>query len=128
VCFGPDGSSSLVQRALRVVEGRWKLPIIFRLFGTTTLRFSELERSMPGVSQKMLAQQLRQLERDGLVTRTIHAEVPPRVDYRLTPAGKALRPALRMFRDWSVSNLCARDAPVAHASSGPVITERRRRA
>jgi DNA-binding HxlR family transcriptional regulator len=108
-CFGPDGSAHLVQRALDALDGRWKLAIIFRLFATSTLRFSELERSIPGVSQKMLTQRLRELERDGVIARTIHAAVPPRVDYCLTTAGEALRPALRMLRDWSASTGGVRD-------------------
>ncbi len=102
-CFGPEGSSSLVQRALKKMGGRWKLSILFRLFASSPLRFSELERSIPGVSQKMLAQHLRELERDGLIARTVHPEVPPRVDYRLTAASEALAPALRALRDWSAA-------------------------
>ncbi len=65
-CLSPDGASALVERALRVLDGRWKLAIVFRLFGTPVLRFSELEKSIGGVSQKVLTQQLRELERDGV--------------------------------------------------------------
>jgi DNA-binding HxlR family transcriptional regulator len=68
-----------VQSVIRVLEGRWKLVILFQLFGAKIRRFSELERAIPGVSQKMLIQQLRQLEADGVVTRIVYAEVPPRV-------------------------------------------------
>jgi len=84
-----------------MLEGRWKLVILFHLFGGKTLRFSDLERAMPGVSQKMLAQQLRQLERDGIVARTVHAEVPPRVEYRLTDWGQSLCPALDQLLTWA---------------------------
>ena len=94
----PDYTRSLgaqgVQNALRILEGRWKLVILFELFGGKTLRFSELERAIPGVSQKMLIQQLRQFEQDGIVARIVHPEVPPRVEYRLTDWGQALCPAL----------------------------------
>lgn len=69
------------EEALKVLEGRWKLVIIFRLFAQRVLRFSDLERAIPAVSQKMLIQQLRQLERDGIVQRTVHPQVPPRVEY-----------------------------------------------
>jgi DNA-binding HxlR family transcriptional regulator len=93
----------LVQRALQVLDGRWKLEILFRLFETPVLRFSELERAIEGVSQKMLAQRMRELERAGVVCRTVYAEVPPRVDYRLTPSGYALMPVLRTLRDWSAA-------------------------
>jgi DNA-binding HxlR family transcriptional regulator len=65
------------------------------------LRFSELERSIPGVSQKMLIQQLRDLERDGIVTRTIHPQVPPKVEYELTSWGQAMCPALDALLEWA---------------------------
>lgn len=84
-----------------MVEGRWKLTILFHLFAVPVLRFSELERAIEGVSQRMLAKQLREMERDGLVGRTVHAEIPPKVEYRLTEVGEALRPALAALRDWS---------------------------
>ena len=77
-----------MQRAVSAIDGRWKLAILFRLFERPVLRFSELERDIGGISQKMLAQHLRELERDGLVCRTVHAVVPPQVDYRLTEAGR----------------------------------------
>ena len=82
-----------MESALRLLDGRWKLLIMFH-------RFAELRRRMPGVSQKMLAQQLRQMEEDGLVVRTAHPEVPPRVEYRLTPWGEALCPALEAMLNW----------------------------
>lgn len=89
-----------VEVALRLLEGRWKLVILFQLFGGQVRRFSELERLVTGISQKMLAQQLRQLEAQGLVLRTVHAEVPPRVDYRLTAWGQQLCPALDGLLGW----------------------------
>ena len=100
-CLAPNGHVDLVQQTLTVIDGRWKLAIISRLFETSTLRFSELERDIAAVSQKMLAQHLRELERDGVVLRVVHAEVPPRVDYSLTPAGEALRPALEALLSWA---------------------------
>ena len=95
-----SGANS-VQNVLRVLEGRWKLVILFQLFGGKVLRFSELERSIPGISQKMLIQQLRQLEKDGVVARIVHHEVPPRVEYRLTDWGQALCPALDALLLWA---------------------------
>jgi DNA-binding HxlR family transcriptional regulator len=89
-----------VEALLRLLEGRWKLVILFCLFDGQVQRFSELERRVTGISQKMLAQQLRQLEADGIVERTEHAEVPPRVDYRLTPWGQQLCPALDALLRW----------------------------
>lgn len=83
-----------------MLEGRWKLVILFHLFGGKVMRFSDLERAIPGVSQKMLAQQLRALEQDGIVTRIVHPQVPPRVDYHLTAWGEALCPALDALLTW----------------------------
>ena len=93
-------ASAGIERALGIVGGRWKLEILFRLFGGRCLRFSDLERAIPGVSQKMLTQQLRALEADGLIHRTVHAEVPPRVEYRLTGWGETLCPALDALLGW----------------------------
>ena len=89
-----------VERAVRVFDGRWKLNILFSLFGGRVLRFSELERTIPGISQKMLGQQLRQLEADGVVARVVYPEVPPRVEYSLTPWGQSLCPALDALLSW----------------------------
>src|SRR2546430_7967540 len=67
-----------IEQALKYIDGRWKLLILFNLFGGQVLRFSDLERAIPGISQKMLAQQLRQLEADAMVERTVHNQVPPK--------------------------------------------------
>ena len=75
--------------------------IIFHLFARGTLRFSELEKAIPAVSQKMLIQQLRELERDGVVTRTVYPQVPPKVEYDLTDWGKAMCPALDALLEWA---------------------------
>ncbi|MGX6648666.1 winged helix-turn-helix transcriptional regulator [Maricaulaceae bacterium MS644] len=84
-----------------MIEGRWKLVILFHLFGGRVLRFSELERAIPEVSQKMLIQQLRQMERDGIVKRVVYPEVPPRVEYGLTQWGQALCPAVDALLTWA---------------------------
>jgi DNA-binding HxlR family transcriptional regulator len=89
-----------IEVAIGRFEGRWKLEILFHLFGGITLRFSDLERGIAGISQKMLTQQLRQLEHDGMVVRTVHAEVPPRVEYHLTEWGQSLCPALDALLGW----------------------------
>ena len=90
-----------VEAILRLLEGRWKLVILFQLFGGQVQRFSDLEKRITGISQKMLAQQLRQLEDDGIVTRTVHRQVPPKVDYRLTEWGQMLCPALDALLAWA---------------------------
>jgi DNA-binding HxlR family transcriptional regulator len=97
----PDMAASGIEEAFRMLEGRWKMVIIFHLFDRGKLRFSELERSIPSVSQKMLIQQLRDLERDGIVTRTVHPQVPPKVEYELTSWGQAMCPALDALLEWA---------------------------
>ena len=97
----PDMAASGVEAAFRILEGRWKMIIIFHLFGRGVLRFSELEKAIPGVSQKMLIQQLRELERDGVVSRTVYPQVPPKVEYDLTDWGKAMCPALDALLEWA---------------------------
>jgi len=99
----PEAAARGVEGTMQRIAGRWKLVILFHLFGGRTLRFSELEHRIPGISQKMLTQQLRGLEADGLVHRTVHPEVPPRVEYRLTAQGEALCPALDALLLWSVA-------------------------
>jgi DNA-binding HxlR family transcriptional regulator len=94
------------EEMFRILEGRWKMAILFQLFGGVdkkcrVMRFSELERAIPAISQKMLIQQLRELERDGIVLRTIYPQIPPRVEYQLTKVGIALRPALRALLAWA---------------------------
>jgi DNA-binding HxlR family transcriptional regulator len=90
-----------VEQSFKVVEGRWKLLILFHLFGGKILRFSELERAIPAISQKMLIQQLRQMENDGMVRRIVHHQVPPKVEYALTDWGQALCPALDALLKWA---------------------------
>ena len=92
----PDMAARGIETAFRMLEGRWKMVIIFHLFARGMLRFSELERAIPAVSQKMLIQQLRELERDGIVKRKIYPQVPPKVEYNLTNWGKAMCPALEL--------------------------------
>jgi DNA-binding HxlR family transcriptional regulator len=75
--------------------------IIFRLFTAPTMRFSELQRQIPGISQKMLIQQLRDLADNGIVSRTVFPVVPPKVEYALTDDGRALLPALRELQNWA---------------------------
>src|SRR6476646_5511263 len=101
VGYTPATAANRVEQALKVLEGRWKLVILFHLFGGKLLRFSELERAIPAISQKMLIQQLRQLENDGIVRRIVHHQVPPKVEYGLTDRGQALCPALDALLKWA---------------------------
>ncbi|WP_397451373.1 winged helix-turn-helix transcriptional regulator [Pseudomonas sp. NA-150] len=87
---------------LRVLEGKWKIIILCQLFAAKeTLRFSDLEKLIEGINQKMLIQQLKQLERDGIVQRTVYAQVPPRVEYQLTDDGHALGPSIQSLIEWA---------------------------
>ena len=88
------------ETCFSLLDGRWKLLIVFNLFDGNVLRFSDLERRVTGISQKMLAQQLRQLEADGIVHRTVHEQSPPNVDYRMTEWGQQLCPALDGLLRW----------------------------
>lgn len=99
--YTPESAAKGIDDALRILEGRWKMKILFQLFDKGTLRFSELERHLPGISQKMLIQQLRDLERDGIVGRTVHPVVPPKVDYWLTEIGQDLCPVLDAVLEWA---------------------------
>ena len=90
-----------IEQALKLLEGRWKLTILFRLFGGRIMRFSDLERAIPTISQKMLIQQLRQMEKDKIVRRIVHHQVPPKVEYGLTDWGQALCPALDALLTWA---------------------------
>jgi DNA-binding HxlR family transcriptional regulator len=99
--YTPESAAAGIDEALRILEGRWKMKILFHLFDKGTLRFSELERHVAGISQKMLIQQLRDLERDGIVGRTVYPVVPPKVDYRLTEIGQDLCPVLDAILEWA---------------------------
>lgn len=98
--YTPTTAAVEVEEVLRLIEGRWKLIILFHLFDGKVQRYSDLEKLIPGISQKMLAQQLRQLEGHGLVARKLYPQVPPKVEYRLTDWGQALCPALDALLKW----------------------------
>ncbi len=92
-----------IQRTIAMIADKWKVIIIANL-GEGTKRFGELQRSMDGVTPKVLTRQLRDLERDGLVTRKVFAEIPPRVEYSLTPLGNSLLPILHQLHNWAILN------------------------
>lgn len=99
--YTPATAAVGVQEVLGLLEGRWKLVILFHLFDGKIQRFSDFEKLIPGISQKMLAQQLRKLESDGIVSRKVYPQVPPKVEYRLTEWGQALCPALDSLLKWA---------------------------
>jgi DNA-binding HxlR family transcriptional regulator len=88
-----------MQTTANVIGGRWKTVLLWHLLERTH-RFAELLRAVRGISQKVLVQQLRELEKDELVTRKVYAQVPPRVEYSLTPLGKSLRSVIGAMCRW----------------------------
>ena len=95
-------SGCAVEVTLSVMGGTWKPVILFHLLPGKK-RFGELSRAIPGITQRMLTLQLRELEEAGIVERTVYAEVPPRVDYALTELGRSLQPVLIAMRNWGIA-------------------------
>lgn len=94
-----------VEITLKVIGSKWKLLILRNLLKHKVQRFSQLQRGINGISQKMLTQDLRQMETDGLVSRKIYPEVPPRVEYSLTAKGESLKPIINAMHDWGNCNM-----------------------
>jgi DNA-binding HxlR family transcriptional regulator len=88
-----------VNATLHVIGGRWKILVIYHL-ADGIARFNELQRAVPGISKRVLAQQLRQLERDGIVARRVYDQSPPRVEYSLTDFGRTLEPVMEHLCQW----------------------------
>jgi DNA-binding HxlR family transcriptional regulator len=110
-----DTSECPVTATLEVIGGKWK-PLIIYYLRSGSKRFNELRRAIPGVTQRMLTAHLRELERDGIVERYVHAVIPPRVDYQLSDLGRSLTPMLDQMAKWGLYYL-ARNEPVATVSS-----------
>ncbi len=91
-----------VEVTLSLLGNKWKVLILKELLQGVK-RFGKLSRSVSGISQKMLTQQLRQMEKDGIIKRKVYAEVPPRVEYSLTDIGKSLKPILNSMSKWGSS-------------------------
>ncbi len=94
-----DIIDSPLLNAINVIEGKWKIIILYKLYDQT-LRFGELKKSIPKITQKMLTQKLRELEVDGLITRLAYNEIPPKVEYSLTEHARELGPILCQLGDW----------------------------
>lgn len=95
----PDTHPCSVAYVMTVLGGKWKLIVLFHLLPGRQ-RFGELQRQIPGITQRMLTLQLRELEADGLVARRVYRQVPPRVEYSLTARGRSLRPVLLAVKQW----------------------------
>ena len=90
------------ELALHVIGGKWKPVILYHLSRHSAMRFGELKRSLPDVTQRMLTKQLRELEADQIVTRTVFRQVPPKVEYALTELGRELIPVFDQMRSWGI--------------------------
>lgn len=88
-----------VEVTLGVISGRWKVMVLHFLL-EESMRFNELRRRLPGISQRTLTAQLRELESDGVIHREVYPEIPPRVEYSLTPLGRSLHPILLAMHQW----------------------------
>ena len=104
---------------LAVIGGRWKTLLLYHLFQGVK-RFSELQRATAGITQKMLTQQLREMERDGLVHREVYPEVPPKVEYSLTPLGMSLEPVVGAMCEWGIKY---KEGKLDHEAIEPYVAE-----
>ena len=104
-----------MRRAFALLSGKWKLEIMW-LLNQRVYRFGELRKSIPGITQHMLTAQLRELEADGLVSRTVFAEVPPRVEYEITEKARGLGPTMQALTAWWIQY--GRSVPVKPTSRG----------
>ncbi len=102
-CHTPYGCS--VEATLAVIGGRWKPVIIFLLLQNDVMRFGELRNAIDGVTQRMLTNQLRELETDQIIHREVYAQVPPKVEYSLTDYGQSLKPIMIAMRDWGAEHM-----------------------
>lgn len=99
-----DRLSCAVETTIKIIGGRWKVLILRELF-VGVKRFAELRRSLPPITQKMLTQQLRELENDGIIHREVFPQIPPKVEYSLTPLGATLKPVLDAMHQWGINYL-----------------------
>ncbi|MFC0709753.1 winged helix-turn-helix transcriptional regulator [Azorhizophilus paspali] len=100
------GPGCPVERTLQLIDGKWKGVVLFHLL-EGPMRFNQLRRQLQNCTQRMLTNQLRELEADGLVHRKIYAQVPPKVEYSLTPLGRTLEPILLALKSWGEAHVIA---------------------
>ena len=105
-----------VELTLNVVGGKWKVLLLWNMKGGVK-RYGELKKLVPGITHKMLTQQLRELEDDGVISRKVYEIVPPRVEYSLTQRGEQLRPILEMMGQWGTQFLTVEDNNIPQAAS-----------
>ncbi len=101
-----------VEAAIGLIDGKWKSVILFHLM-ERTMRFNEIRRQIPNVTQRMLTNQLRELEEDGLIIREVYAQVPPKVEYSLSDLGRSMAPVLMALKAWGDAHIGLYGKPVA---------------
>ncbi|TAE32886.1 MAG: transcriptional regulator [Cytophagales bacterium] len=106
-----NGHHCPIRSTIEILSGKWKFFILYALF-KGTLRFKELERQVEGISPRMLVKELKELEQYGIITRTVYAEVPPRVEYTLTERGRGLQSVLLAMKDWEENYLLTPTPPL----------------
>lgn len=102
-----------VEAAIGLIDGKWKSIILWHLL-SGTLRFNELRRHVEKCTLRMLTNQLREMEEDGLITRKVYAQVPPKVEYSLSDLGRTMEPILRALKDWGDANIGLYGKPIGH--------------
>jgi DNA-binding HxlR family transcriptional regulator len=109
-----------VEAALSLIDGKWKGVVLYHLLERTH-RFSEIRRRIPNVTQRMLTNQLRELEADGLIRRTVYPEVPPKVEYSLTARGRSLAPVIAALKSWADAHIdpATYDQPASREEIAP---------
>jgi Predicted transcriptional regulators len=105
---GREPNNCKVAAALDTIVGKWKIAIMLNLFHNKTMRFSELQHAMPGVTKKMLTAHLRDLEEEGIIKREVFPQVPPKVEYSVTEYGATLQTILDSLHEWGESHLLRR--------------------
>lgn len=110
-----------VEATVSLIDGKWKCIVLYHLLGGT-MRFNELRRRVPCATQRMLTAQLRELEADSLIVRTVYPQVPPKVEYSLSPLGRSLKPILVALGSWGEANMnlfggSRTTAPQSHVQS-----------
>lgn len=101
-----------VEATIGLLDGKWKSIILWQLLCEKVLRFGELKNKIPTITQKVLTRQLRELEEDGIITRKVYAQVPPKVEYRLSDLGASLAPVLVALKEWGDDNINLYGKPI----------------
>ncbi|MCH4247291.1 winged helix-turn-helix transcriptional regulator [Acinetobacter populi] len=109
-----------VEAAIGLIDGKWKCIILWHLLEEKILRFNQLKKHIPNVTQRTLTNQLRELEQDGLIIRTVYPQVPPKVEYQLSQLGQTLAPILIALKDWGDAHISLYGKPLELESSLPL--------